>query len=343
MSGDLTIRLMERSDIENIAEFMGSIYGIEYGKEYWEWKLYAHPWNSGTPLSTLAMDGDKVVSFYATIPMHFVSPDGIIEGNQILDLATDPAYRRRGIFRKEMELLTEEMKKRGHRWSVGFAMEKGLSIQGLLTMGYSHVGNLVQVAKVYDSSSFSKREGGVAKKAMRSAFSIKARGNYGDIPPGIILTDHMPRSIEALLSNAKRDRRLWVERSREWLEWRIKNPRGNYDLLLDTKEGSSGYLLYASSSQNGMVQGHILDCLATSEDSYLRLFKAVDHLAGLKKAAIVRSQGMRGSRFLAHLGTSGFAKQAAKTAFIIRDLGGSAKEIGEGSNWHVCLADTDHG
>ncbi|MDG6219985.1 MAG: GNAT family N-acetyltransferase [Candidatus Thermoplasmatota archaeon] len=338
MTDELVARLVRAEDWGQVDELFLASSGISYGAEYWHWKFLEHPWNRGSPLAVATFDGDRMVSFFATLPMRILSPEGILQANQILDLLTATKYRRMGLFRKEMNFLLGEMRRRKDVCSLGFAGENAGSTSGLVTMNYKHVCNLARSVKIYDPAAFVNHgPGGLGTRIARKLFSKKAKGTYGKLPPNIHIASE-PKDFTEIFDKNILSSRFSVERSEEYIEWRSKNPRGHYLFLV--KEGK-GFLMLGIRDDDGLRHGVIMDCVSSDEESVLELMKAVDYVAAEKRLAVVRSQSFSNSKFHSLLDKAGFARQSGRTAFILCNLE-NIPGMEDKKNWHITVSDTDH-
>jgi len=92
-----TIRRYVDGDEEKILELLSIVFGGWRGKDYWHWKYRGNPAGFYSNI-WIAEHENRVVSYYAIIPVKLRIADKIVLGAQSVDTATHPDYRKLGLF-----------------------------------------------------------------------------------------------------------------------------------------------------------------------------------------------------------------------------------------------------
>lgn len=105
---DTRIQVLRAANLLSDSVDMTEVKNQSYG-------YYKESLGDGTHTAYLVFDGNKVigtggVSFFRVMPT-FHNPSGCKA--YIMNMYTEPAYRRRGIARKTLDLLVDEIRKRG--------------------------------------------------------------------------------------------------------------------------------------------------------------------------------------------------------------------------------------
>jgi len=312
------------------------VYGKGLGVSYWHWKHEAHPWRKDDIIAVSTFDGNRCVGFFAATPVLFVGQDGRkIQGNQILDLMTDPAYQRMGIFDAETRDLFDQMRARGDALSIGFTMKEGAAFRGHLKHDYKYIGNLVQFTKVYDAGAFAAL-GSLAERIRKFGFALMAHGKAHALPRSVSIREDWVGEC-----NSEEASRLFrCGRGGGFLQWRASGPGSIARSFLVAEHGgtSCGYLLWAKTGETG----YVLDCCASGNTAYEDLFRGVDYLACRERLVSVKTHVSPGSFLIRHLRRAGFVKHGPGDTIVLKELGANIPGVLEARNWHLTIADTDN-
>ena len=140
MNQNLIIRRYEEGDDEKINELLTIVFNGWKGRSYWQWKYKENPAGFHVSHIWLAKDGEKVVSYYAMIPIMIKVNDSIIMGVQSVENATHPDYRRRGLFVTLDRLALTEATNDGIKIIYGFPGRRAYI--GHIKVGWRDLGSI---------------------------------------------------------------------------------------------------------------------------------------------------------------------------------------------------------
>jgi len=132
------IRASGATDFEEIAAFQRRAFGHEWLKserhrlqrpEYYRWK-YSPP--AGSAWLVFVRSGQELVAMLAAVPFEQAAGQGGSTTWQICDIATDPRFRRRGLFARCLAALAEAVPT-----DVTFCFPNKQSRAGLIKAGYA--------------------------------------------------------------------------------------------------------------------------------------------------------------------------------------------------------------
>jgi predicted N-acetyltransferase YhbS len=137
MSGGLNIRRFQDGDEERVNELLSAVFSNWKGIDYWRRKYLKDP--TGVRRNIwVAEDGNKIVGYYAIIPVNIKTDAGVVLGAQSVDTVTHPDYRRQQLFERLLRKTLEDAVSGGIKVVYGFPGQK--SYAGFIKTGFSDMG-----------------------------------------------------------------------------------------------------------------------------------------------------------------------------------------------------------
>ena len=223
-----------------------------------EWKHLENPF--GQSVMWVAVDGGCVVGFRAFLRWEFVGVDGsIVRAARAVDTATDPDFRRRGLFRSLTVEALEALAADGV--TMVWNTPNATSLSGYLTMGWHEVGRL-PVAVMPASPRFpfvvltARRAAG--RDAVATSFGRAAWEVFGD--------DH---DVDTLVDDLSPVAGMATRRTQAFLAWRYNNPALGYRVLLHDSNPSAGLVVFRLRRRGRAVEAVVCDVLAPMTDGLI--------------------------------------------------------------------------
>ena len=198
----------------------------------------------------VAVDDERVVGFRAFLRWEFVGADGsIVRAARAVDTATDPGYRRRGLFRSLTVDALETLRTDGVKlvWNTPNAT----SLSGYLTMGWQEVGR-IPVAVAPASARFPF----VVLTARRAAGRDAVATSFGRAAWDVLGDDG---DVDTLLGTLDPTAGLATHKTQAFLAWRYNNPALGYRVLLHGSNPSAGLVIFRLRRRGRAIEAVICD------------------------------------------------------------------------------------
>ena len=234
--------------------------------DYHRWQYQENP--AGPALGALARDQStrQLVGQFGAVPLR-MSVDGAEQVAALaLNVVTDSAYRRRGVFARLAGAADEQMTKAGVAFA--FAMPNENSFPGFVRrLGYHYVGEVpllvrpVNVGRLVAQRAPLPGLGTFAALAARPLFPPLAISP----PPGDGITvtpvERFDGAFDALWERIRGCHRVIVARDATYLDWRFHQiPRRRFQCFRATVDGElRGYIVLRAAEIAGMQGGLIVD------------------------------------------------------------------------------------
>lgn len=231
----LTTRPMEPGDLSGVLDLAVRCLGERPGGDaelYWRWKHEESPF--GPSLVILALDGSRIVGLRAFMRWEWRSSKGTLRAVRAVDTATDPDFRRRGIFSR----LTRELIEVSHQDGVDFIFNtpNEKSRPGYLKLGWSDYGRPTLWVRARSLVSMARRTTAPTAETDLSGFGLtRAR----DLPAASWSTATM-----GVLTST--NRYIATPRTLEYLEWRYAHCPGRPYWIAQGGPGNEAYLMVLS-------------------------------------------------------------------------------------------------
>jgi GNAT superfamily N-acetyltransferase len=218
----LTIRALEDDDEQQVLSLLeASLAGGPTGSrtaDFLRWKHVDNPF--GRSIGLVAVDGDAVAGVRLVMRWAFELGDHRVPAGRMVDTATDPAFRGRGIFR-DLTLAALDIAREDT--SLIFNTPNSSSRPGYLKMGWHEVGTVP--TSIRPVRPLRMARGARAALARADAGPQEIRST--DLPPVADVLSTHAAAVRELLARTYRDRsRLRTARDLSYLQWRYADVPG---------------------------------------------------------------------------------------------------------------------
>jgi GNAT superfamily N-acetyltransferase len=245
----LETRPASAEDLQGILELCRRALGwSDVSPRFLEWKHLESPF--GPSVMWVAVDDERVVGFRAFLRWEFVGADGsIVRAARAVDTATDPGYRRQGLFRSLTFDALETLRADGVKlvWNTPNAT----SLSGYLSMGWQEVGR-IPVAVAPASARFPF----VVLTARRGAGRDAVPTSFGQAAWDVLGDD---RDVDTLIGAPAPAAGLATHKTQAFLAWRYNNPALGYRVLLHDSNPGAGLVIFRLRRRGRAVEAVICD------------------------------------------------------------------------------------
>ena len=137
MEKEIIFRQFSFGDIDNIVKLLNLVFkpDLPFTEEWWKWKYQSNPAGFYGEQGDIwvATHNDKVVGFYAIIPVKVKIFDKTVIAGQSVDTAVHPNYRRMGIF---STLARKVYSSSVSRYAFLFGYPAEMSFKGFISLGW---------------------------------------------------------------------------------------------------------------------------------------------------------------------------------------------------------------
>jgi GNAT superfamily N-acetyltransferase len=352
VSSPYQVRLFLPGDQPSLEDLYAAVYG-----QVWRDRTNL-AWTFDHPLSdagaAVAVEGDQVVATqpYCDFPLH--TPWGGARATLFLDVATHPAHRRRGLFRRVVAAARTAAFRRGA--SLILTTPNRRAFQGFMTMPEWVC--LCSLDCMFRPLGAGERLQGhrftvaLARAALATAsLGWKQRRGRADWTPQATYAIQTPWSpgsdADELWGHAARHAGIMVARDRAFLQWRFGVP---YRLFLARDAGRLvGYAAARVVARGGLKIGMVLDCM--SVDGGVCAVSLLSSVAAwLKEQGASAAIGyfQRGSASWQQVRAAGFVRLPGRltpreypVCISVRPEEPHSVELLNPSHWEMSLADSD--
>jgi len=243
---------------------------------YFEWKYERNPYME-TPSIVVALKEQQVVGM---LGMYGAKWEFGKDRQYTLcpcpaDVVVEPSHRRRGLFKRMMIVLFEELVSRGYRHT--FALSAGTnSSPGLLSIDWRIIGPAETMRRRHHRARFREylRRAGASlgvSEPRKHAFSLLDQ----NIAKGGILIRSMarPAQMEQLIHRLDYDGRIRHVRDADYFGWRFQNPFSDYRFLFSGEDSLEGYLVLQASYDADRLSATIVDWEASTFEIRMKLLQ----------------------------------------------------------------------
>jgi GNAT superfamily N-acetyltransferase len=241
----------------------------EIGDErFFRWQYDENP--AGPALSALARarNGGELIGQFGAIPLRLWVDGEERLGALGLNVVTDEAYRRQGIFAGLGRAADERMAHAGA--AIAFAMPNESSFPGFVRrLGYTHAGDLPFLARPVNARRLAARRlpvpGAPALAALLSRPFFPPLPAVAEPVPGVAVerVEQIDAQFDDFWRRVRGRERIMVIRDASFLEWRFRRiPLRRYEILRARLEGQqAGYIVLRVADVLGMRAGLVVDFL----------------------------------------------------------------------------------
>ncbi len=247
----------------------------EIGDErFLRWQYDENP--AGQALSTLARAGDgaKPIGQFGAIPLRLWVDGEERLGALGLNVVTDEAYRRQGVFSALGHAADERMAQAGA--TIAFAMPNEDSFPGFVRrLGYTHAGDLpflvrpVNARRLIESRLHLPGLGALASLLARPIFPPLPRSANATPSITIERVEHFDVAFDDFWRRVRGRERVMVMRDMAYLEWRYRRvPLRRYEVFRAGVDGQlAGYIVLRVADVLGMRAGLVVDFLIDRKEA----------------------------------------------------------------------------
>ena len=246
VDAELETRTLEEADLPRVLSLLSSAMAGgptgERTEDFFSWK-HRQNWFGPSP-GLVALDGERIVGVRLFLRWRLALGGETLDAVRAVDTATDPAYQRRGIFRRlTLELL--ERLESTERVDLVFNTPNASSRPGYLKMGWHDVGLLPIHVSPVRPLRFLRR----VNRARTANAGGTAAAVAGNVPeestrPDCALPEASAafadsRALEELLAQASHDDRVHTPLDLGYLRWRYAAAPGlDYRAILVHRGGA---------------------------------------------------------------------------------------------------------
>ncbi len=207
---------------------MRTVFGGWHGGSYWDWLYEKNP--QGKSSIGVATEGDKIVASYSVCPVVMRWGRNAAQMGLAIDAATDPSFRRRGLFEAVASAAYVEAEHRGFHSILGYSELGGVAATAQLRkLAFAQVFTVRRLVKIISWSEtlgfklhLSTHPPTIDQVILRIKASLKDRSDHG-----ISLISR--ESGDLSLSSTSDGDEIRVEKSTEYLKWRyFDHPETRY-------------------------------------------------------------------------------------------------------------------
>jgi hypothetical protein len=345
-------------DERQIISLLDKIYGKWKSPDYWNWKYQENTAGFYNDLITLAYIEDVLAGHYTVIPTKAIVDGEEIMFAQSVDTATNPDYRRKGVFETIAQKTFENAAH--HQIPVIYGVAGvGPSYYGFLKkLNWSHVFffshyikliNYQGVLKGYSNNKFVISIGELLLRLLQYRFPKRPSNQLE-----IVKVDSFPEEINNFYFAISEEYKFMIKKDSNYLNYRISNPEGKYEVFLARESNKIvGCAVIAISKKTFKTVtldniAVISELIAMKDKDYVvesMLLHLFSYYKSKKLDAVALSlpEFHKYSRIMKR---RGFFKLKSKTGFILYESYKHPKidsnDIVIGKNWHYTHLDTDH-
>lgn len=210
-------------------------------RAWFDWKYVADPYTEHVPIVVAAHEG-TVVGAKAAMPFELAAgrAGDTLPALQPCDTMVHPDHRRRGLYSRMTELMTDRYADRAP--AVLFNFPNSATLAGSLKHGWRTVRRVPTHYRVQQAGAFLDAGRGLGRLADAAAsVTLRARDAFASAPPDDVTVETYASPPVALLA-AVADRappdRLHAHRDEAFYDWRLRNPTRAYTTYVARRDGT---------------------------------------------------------------------------------------------------------
>jgi len=257
VTDELVVRPAGPADRRYILELLTRTLGWERSERSSELFAWKHDHNVfGPSPAWVAWDGDHLAGFRTVLRWEFELDGETVRAVRAVDTATDPAVRRRGIFRRLTLQALEDLRAGGVAFV--FNTPNDQSRPGYLAMGWQIAGRVPLAARPTGLG------GLVRMTRARFPADLWSASGAGGEPARCVLED--TGSISELLKSQARVKTLRTRRSVEYLRWRYGLPLLDYRAAIMPGGINAGVAFFRVRRRGPAREATVCDLLVPRHD-----------------------------------------------------------------------------
>lgn len=257
MTDEIVVRPASAADRQHILELLARTLGWERTERSSDLFAWKHDHNVfGPSPAWVAWDGDNLAGFRTVLRWEFDLNGEKVRAVRAVDTATDPAVRRRGIFRRLTLQALEDLRADGVAFV--FNTPNDQSRPGYLRMGWEIAGRVPLAARPTGLGGLVRMAG-----ARFPAELWSAPGAGGESAPSV-LDD--TGSILELLQSQPATGKMTTRRTREYLQWRYGLPSLDYRAAIMPGGVAAGVAFFRVRRRGPAREATVCDVLVAGDD-----------------------------------------------------------------------------
>ncbi len=255
----------------------------EIGHErFLRWQYDENPAGPACSALACARTGGELIGQFGAIPLRLWVDAEERLGALALNVVTDEAYRRQGVFAALGRAADERMAQAGA--AIAFAMPNQRSFPGFVRrLGYTHAGDVPFLARPVNARRLAARRlpvpGAPALAALLSRPFFPPLPAVAEPVPGVAVerVEQIDAYFDDFWQRVRGRERVMAVRDASFLEWRFRRiPLHRYEILRARVEGQqAGYVVLRVADVLGVRAGLVVDLLVASAPDGLRAGRAL--------------------------------------------------------------------
>lgn len=293
----------------------------EMSLDYWKWRYVENPF--GNSIIKLILDKEKLIGHYAVTPIDVQAQGKLHKAAFSMNTMTHPDYEGKGIFTYLAQETYKDAKQSGFTFVYGFPNRN--SYYGFTRkLDWRDLGKTNMLLKELES-----------KRGIKECARVYQIERFGD-------------EVNLLWEKVKKDYRVIVPRTKEFLNWRfVQNPAVVYlKYLLTGEQGEVlGYTVLKTYSKREETVGHIIDMLSIKNDAVVK--RLLEYAYGYFIGANISrfSCWMPDNCFYTDvLREEGFTRREMETYFglkVLDEQDDLLQIVTSVHNWYLTMGDSD--
>ncbi len=328
-------RRAEPGDIPAIVQFLERCFESPKTEDLFRWKHLNNPFGE-SPCLLAEADG-SVVCLRAFLRWVWLAGGRQVPAVRAVDTATDPAWRRRGLFSELTRQLVEEVRRDGTAFV--FNTPGASSRPGYLKLGWQEVGRLPLLVRPLRSLASSWMPGRAGGRARPSDLTALPEVRH-------LLAEERLEGLLAEVERSGSTGRYQTLRSKAFLKWRYAEVPGyDYRALWQLGAGGSAALVCHGRLRRGLREIKISELLVGEAEGDLERGSALltslaassdaDYLVACLAPGVRERQAFRRAGFLP---ARAFAPWLTARALEVAEDLPDPREIG---SWNLSLGDIE--
>tara|TARA_B110000003_G_C16619070_1_gene522415 strand:- start:183 stop:1259 length:1077 start_codon:yes stop_codon:yes gene_type:complete len=336
------------------AECFPETVGKEIIKEsHYFWKFHSfpsfiHSYEFG------AFAENDLIGYYAAIPYQYLINNQKITVGMVCDVMTGPKARGKGVFTRIGEYSTNEMQKNGLTFTTGYPIREEV-IPGHLKVGWEIMHPLPLYIKFLSFKSLFKRKKigflsypmDVLLRLYNFLLALMIREKEYDLEIYNSIEIDKISGIDKFLSKWITEQPIALNKSTQFLKWRLGAPNKKYKIIVAKKEEEIvGYSVFTETIKENIPTIAILDIsfLNGHSGSSALICRSISEIAKIRKVhsiiIMASSHTYKKNRMI----KNGFIKSPYKFSFILKNLNKeySNNFLKNEENWNLMWIDSDN-
>ena len=354
MKRNWSIQTYNEGDEEEAVRLLKSVYGKWHDMNYWLWKYKNNPAGFFKSNIQIARDNDKMIGYFALVPVKMKLKSIQILGSLGVDLATHQDYQRQGVFVAMANKLYAEAAKNDIPITYAFPFYEEAAHKGHMKMGWLTpciIPNMVKRLSI--------------DKAIKNRIKNRLLQKVGLMIGRILLSKKLrirkpPRTegltiekitvfdgrVDKLWEKVSEDYNILVIRDSNYLNWRYAHhPDKKYTIFTAEKDSEIlGFVVLGSEEFYPNKVGYIVDILTVNDKEITQhlLTKSLEYFRSNNVDAVTCWM-LRHHWYYKMLKENGFTSTPSRIALVAQTLSSrvSKEVLADPQDWFITMGDDD--